>query len=87
MSFPRHLSDEQKAALPIGPYIEHMRPITAEDRANGKRGRFVMTIESPKVTFQTPKPDDPICWRDQNGDSWTFGQWESGAWFKQPVMW
>lgn len=83
MAYPHHLSDEEKEALGGRTRI---RPLTLEERRNGKWGRYVEEVIDLPVMVSGYHPNDPFYWADKNGDRWTFGQWANSEWFKEPFV-
>lgn len=81
---PRDMSNAELEALPVGPYIERIEPLTEADYAAGRVGKTKTTYEYRPVRVVTHEPDDMLAWRDKGGNLWTFGQWEDGSWYRQP---
>jgi hypothetical protein len=80
---PKDMTDEELAALPVGPSVRRERPITPEDVARGMHGRCVVWYEVPAMMAEAIQPDDIFAWADSEGRRWDFGRWADGRWFKQ----
>lgn len=81
---PKDMTEAELEALPIGPFIQHERPLTKEDWDKGMRGRTVVTVEYPQMKISAwVSGDDIMLWRDAEGQAWMFGQWADGTWFKE----
>lgn len=82
---PKDMTEDELNALPKGPNIEEIVPYTREDIEAGARGRYRVKITARPVRASYYQPGDWIGWRDAAGNTWTFGQFEDGSWFKQPA--
>lgn len=82
---PKDMADAELAALPVGPIVTIDEPITAEDIANGVRGRVKVRYEMRKTRANWCRGDDIMAWSDGR-ESWSFGQFEDGSWYKEPFI-
>lgn len=81
---PKDMTPDEIGALPVGPYIEIREPITAADIAEGRGGRYKVRFERREVRVSGYMGDDIAFWYDDSG-VYTFGQFDDGSWFKQPM--
>lgn len=80
------MTHEEREALPVGPTIAKKRPWTPEEIKSGKAvGRYVAWDEMPEIEATSLDDNDILFWRDQYGNSWSFGKWKNGGWYKQPM--
>lgn len=81
---PKDMSNKQIAALPV--YTGEIAvPLTDEDRAAGMMGTMKSVKDPRKTQVFAYQPDDIIGWTDGNGQTYGFGQFADGEWFKRPV--
>lgn len=80
---PSEMTDDERRALPTGPYQEDFRPFTVAERAAGAVGRGAVRMVLREAMAMHYRPTDIIAWRDsETGLAWSFAQFVDGQWFR-----
>ncbi len=83
---PSEMTDDEREALPIGPFEREFVPYTEADYARGAVGRGRVRVIYHATEMIAWRPDEPIAWIDRQGRGWTFGRWVDGRWYKSAAM-
>lgn len=86
MKRPKDMTQAELDTLPVGAMRFVERPLTLEDYAKGLRGKTVMTPIEEQWMVTRFSGDDILGYRSSDGQSYTFGQYADGSWYRELVF-